>query len=119
MSWTYIQSTGAMKFKNSIQGEGYSGHGVGRNNPSLEWMHDVGPIPAGKWKIEKPAYNDTHLGPCVMKLEPVGHDAHGRTDFRIHGNNQTNDASHGCIILGPATREMIAHSDDIDLQVIP
>jgi len=53
----------------------------------------------------------------LMKLTPVGHDAHGRTDFRIHGDNQTGDASHGCIIMAHGVREVISHSDDNELMV--
>jgi Protein of unknown function (DUF2778) len=120
MAWTYHQRAGSIYSKNAAQptGQGYSGFETGRNNPALGWMHDVGPIPAGAWKIIKPAYDDPHLGPIVMKLEPVGHDAHGRTDFRIHGDNITSNASHGCIILAHGTRQIIAASDDCDLMVV-
>jgi hypothetical protein len=35
-----------------------------------------------------------------MKLTPNGNqNMFGRTDFRIHGNNATNDASTGCIVM--------------------
>lgn len=118
MTWTYHQASGKMLFKSAEVGIGYSGHGAGRNNPAMEAVHDVGPIPRGKWAIEKPAYDDPHLGPIVMHLEPVEHDAHGRTLFRIHGDNKTGDASHGCIILSHGVRQMIAASIDTDLEVV-
>jgi hypothetical protein len=54
-----------------------------------------------------------------MDLTPVGHNALGRAGFLIHGNNVTNDASTGCVILGPAFRTQIANSPDKDLNVVP
>ena len=53
-----------------------------------------------------------------MNLDPVGHNAHGRTHFRIHGNNASNDASEGCIVLPPAVRRLIAGSADNRLEVV-
>ena len=44
--------------------------------------------------------------------------AHGRTLFRIHGNNQRNDASEGCIVLPPNVRRLIAVSADRRLEVV-
>jgi hypothetical protein len=53
-----------------------------------------------------------------MRLTPVGHDAFGRDGFLIHGDNLTHDASTGCIILPPEIRDMIAASEDRDLEVV-
>jgi Protein of unknown function (DUF2778) len=117
MTWTYSQSAGSVRFKGAIQGQGYSGYGPGRNNPAMEAIANTGPIPKGRYKIG-PSYDDEHLGPCVMHLDPIGHDALGRSEFRIHGNNKTNDASHGCIILGPDLRHVISHSEDRELLVV-
>ncbi len=120
MSWTYHQKTGALMPPNSTNavGEGYSGTGVGRNNPALEWMPEVGPIPAGLWTIGPMNSNHPHLGPDVMALTPVGHDAHLRTDFFMHGNNITNDASKGCIIQAHGVRMMVNSSTDKQLLVV-
>ena len=53
-----------------------------------------------------------------MHLDPInGTDTHGRSAFRIHGNNIDNDASHGCVILGPAIRHLIASGVDRTLVV--
>lgn len=90
----------------------YSGTGAGRNNPDLEAMQNVGPIPQGKYKIG-PAYKHPRLGPCVMNLDPLpGTNTHGRSAFRIHGNNKQNDASHGCIICPPQLRTYISTNTD-------
>jgi len=54
-----------------------------------------------------------------MRLTPMGHNALGRSGFMIHGNNVQNNASQGCIILGPAIRQQVAGSGDAQLVVHP
>lgn len=119
--WTYDQSTGDLSHNGGFVGTGYSGAGrtpaQGRNNGALEGEAARGPIPRGRWHIGSPR-DGGRLGPFVMNLDPVGHDAHGRSLFRIHGNNQADDASHGCIILARPIRDMIAASGDHDLDVV-
>src|SRR5690242_1987580 len=98
--WTYAQKTGEIKQDGVDRGVGYSGHGVGLNNPDFEAMVNVGPIPRGRWQIIK--WEDHHgdKGPIVAILKPVGHTAHWRAGFLIHGDNSAGNhsASHGCII---------------------
>jgi hypothetical protein len=53
-----------------------------------------------------------------MNLTPIGHNALSRTAFRIHGNNQANNASTGCIILDLHFRQQIAASSDRTLEVV-
>lgn len=115
--WTYRQSDGELIHDGAFEGTGYSGAGEARNDPGMEGVPDVGPIPRGLYSIG-PERVSPRLGPIVMNLDPLGHDALGRTDFRIHGDNARHDASHGCIILGPAIRRMIADSPDHNLTVI-
>ena len=119
MTWTYRQSTGELSREGNLVAVGYSGNGDGRNNPFMQNVPDVGPIPAGRWVIG-PWYDDPgHLGPCVMHLDPVpGTETFGRSAFRIHGDNAEHDASEGCVILGPNMRQNIATSGDTDLVVI-
>lgn len=121
MPWTYEQSTGNL-FLNGVQvATGYSGAGMttatGRNNPALENMPQVGPIPRGQYTIGQPR-TSTHTGPVAMDLNPVGHNAHGRSAFQIHGNNRSNNASHGCIILPRHVRDTIGASTDRTLNVV-
>lgn len=115
--WTYRQSDGDLTHDGEFEGTGYSGAAGGRNNPDMEAVEGVGPIPRGLYSIAA-ARTSERLGPVVMDLDPIGHDAHGRTLFRVHGDNARHDASHGCIILGPAIRRMIANSPDHNLTVI-
>lgn len=120
MPWQYHQKCGQLFHNGHFVEKGYSGKGAGKDNPQFEATSRVGPIPCGRWKIG-PAYTHPEKGPVVMKLTPVGHTAHGRTEFRIHGdsNKHPGDASEGCIILGRTTREKISHSHDTDLEVVP
>lgn len=113
----YRQRDGEIDLDGHYEGLGYSGRGSARNNGAMEHIANVGPIPRGKYKIG-PAHDTLRLGPIVFNLEPVGHDAHGRTLFRIHGDNMAHDASHGCIIAGRSIRERIAADKETELEVV-
>src|SRR5262245_44391498 len=114
--WTYRQSDGEFKHDEEFVGTGYSGTGECRNTQEMESVPNVGPIPRGHYNIGDP-YKHSRLGKLVMNLDPVGHEAFGRSAFRIHGDNTAHDASHGCIILGPLIRGLVGASDDNDLEV--
>ena len=118
MPWTYSQSTGELRHNGVVVARGYSGNGTGRNNPDAEAQHDVGPIPRGRYQIGA-SYHNAHTGDVTMNLDPVGHDAHGRTLFRIHGDSRQHpgQASDGCTIFGLDVRQRIAHSGDNVLDV--
>jgi hypothetical protein len=79
---------------------------------------NAGPIPQGQWHIGN-LMNSSVTGDNVLPLTPVGHNALGRTAFQIHGNNPTNNASHGCVIMPLAIRQQIANSGDHVLNVVP
>ncbi|HEY4112863.1 MAG TPA: tlde1 domain-containing protein [Rhizomicrobium sp.] len=116
--WTFSQETGQLIHDGQLVGVGYSGTGRGRCNPAMQNVANVGPIPQGSYRIGPASYSHPKLGPCVMALTPLpGTNTFGRSAFFIHGNNQANDASHGCVILGPSFRQMIANSDDRSLTV--
>lgn len=116
---TYDQKTGGLSIRNTSVGTGYSGHGVGLDNPDKEDMQNIGPIPRGEWKVMR--WDDHHgdKGPEVAVLEPVGHDAHGRSAFLIHGDNSdaNHTASHGCIIASRAIRDALRASGETELKV--
>lgn len=120
MTWSYSQTSGQLNWNSVYIGTGYAGAGLsaetGRNNPAMQNVPNQGPIPTGQYQIG-PAYNHPHKGPTCMNLTPVGHNALGRSGFMIHGNNVQNDASQGCIILGPQIRQQIANSGDSVLLV--
>lgn len=124
LDWEFSQSTGKITHVNSNGdstnvGTGYAGHGDGRNNPAMQDVPNVGPIPQGTYNIG-PGHYSPNTGPNTMNLTPdPGTDTFGRDLFRIHGNNSTNDASHGCVIANPNIRNQINNSSDRVLRVVP
>src|SRR5215469_14959261 len=55
VSWTYERSSGKMFDPGGmLVGFGYSGIGIGKNNPEAENIEDVGPIPQGIYTIGPP-----------------------------------------------------------------
>jgi hypothetical protein len=119
MPWQYNQSTGRLQRNGLNLGTGYSGRGAGRNNPVMENIQNIGPIPRGRYRIG-PQYIHPTNGPVTMALTPIGHNAYGRTYFLIHGDSISNpgNASEGCIVLNRPTRETIAASGDNDIEVV-
>ena len=119
----YHQKTAAILLDGAILCQypsSYSGFGPGLNNPAMETIPDVGPIPRGKWGIAR--WEATHgtKGPQVAILCPDGWDAHGRSDFLIHGDNRdgNNTASHGCIIAPRWVRDKLQASGQTKLIVL-
>jgi hypothetical protein len=121
MPWRYVQNTGCLFDPHGkLAGAGYSGHGQGMNNHAMETVRGVGPLPCGSYTIGD-AYDDAHLGPCVMHLDAnSGTDTHGRSLFRMHGDNSAHNhsASDGCLIFGPDIRNRVADDDDDQLVVV-
>ena len=106
--YTYNVVSGQLRGSEGyLEAVGYSGFAHARNNPEHEQARGLGPIPRGDYMIGPPRYSKT-VGPVAMYLWPVGHNAHGRSALMIHGDNKTNTASRGCVILGRSTRERIA-----------
>jgi hypothetical protein len=119
--WTYKQRTGELTHDTlTLKGRGYSGHGEGVNNPAMQHIPRVGPIPQGRWTVGAPR-DSARVGPFALPLTPEdGTVTFGRTAFLIHGDNRHRDqsASHGCIILPRVIREAIWDSSDTALEVI-
>jgi len=63
-------------------------------------------------------FNSDHMGPHVLPLTPVGHDAFGRAGFYIHGDDGTKNTSTSCLIMPPSVRLQIAGSRDTILYVV-
>ena len=120
MSWLYEQGTGTIFHDDTPTAVGYSGNGAGKNNPDMQDVHNVGPIPRGVYTIEAPVDTKTH-GPYVLWLIPDdGNEMHGRSAFGIHGDSLVNPggASEGCVILPKAVRVSIWDSGDRRFEVI-
>jgi Protein of unknown function (DUF2778) len=119
--WTYSQKTGALLHHGEQVATGYSGFDDGKNNPDMQAIHNVGPIPQGAWMIVGPPMNTPDHGPYVLRLEPAdGTNAFGRSGFLMHGDSIESPgcASHGCIIMPRNIREQVWASGDTELEVI-
>lgn len=90
-------------------GQGYSGFGSAKNDPSKQDIAGLGPIPLGAYEIG-PSFDSEHTGKFVMRLTPLGPtDTHGRTAFELHGDSREHPglASNGCIVQDRPVRERI------------
>ncbi len=126
MSWVWDQSAGALYRDGKLISRGYAGKGRGRNNPGLQGVRGVGPIPRGRYAIKSVA-DSPNTGKFTITVHAIDatpnddrHDETGRSAFRIHGDNARGDfsASSGCIILPRNKRELIWRSGDRILEVI-
>lgn len=118
--WTWDQSQGKLFHDGKFISDGYAGAGPGKNNPELQSAIGVGPIPRGNWLLTG-VCNSKTTGPFTISLVPKhGTDTCGRSAFRIHGDSQFHPgkASHGCIILPRAIRELIWNSGDHSISVV-
>jgi hypothetical protein len=118
--WTYVQKTGELLRDGLHIAVGYSGWKNGKNNPGLQNVEEVGPIPVGKYLVGTPHDTLTH-GPFVLPLTPdPGNEMFGRSAFLMHGDSVVDPgtASRGCIIMSRAVRTEVVESGDKLLQVI-
>lgn len=119
MTWGYKQSSGWLSQDGENIAEGYSGAGDGKNNPAMQDVPNVGPIPTGTYTIGEPSDTKTH-GPYVLHLIPdPANEMFGRSGFLIHGDSVVapGTASEGCIILPRKVREQIWASGERELVV--
>ena len=123
--WTYQQSTGELRdAQGNLTATGYAGGNCGKNpegknNPAMQDVAFVGPLPVGTYSFGTPE-NSAKLGPFAIPLIPdSSNDMFGRTDFFIHGDTiPAGDASEGCIVMPPVVRHLVWGSLDHQLQVI-
>lgn len=109
MNWTYYQKTGELvRPDGSVACVGYAGYGPGRNNPALQHVKKIGPLPRTTYRIGALMARHPKAGPNVVRLIPTNEaEMLGRAGFLIHGDNKTHDASEGCIIApGPVRLEI-------------
>lgn len=120
MTWRYEQASGNLSRDGIFLCRGYAGHGVGKNNPDMQTVHDVGPIPRGRWRMTAMLDTPEH-GPRVIRLRAEeGTVTFGRDGFLIHGDSiaAPGEASHGCIIIGRIQREQVWRTQDTALEVV-
>jgi hypothetical protein len=118
--WIYKQSTGQLYKNSALIGTGYAGRDNGKNNPAMQGIKGVGPIPCGLYVIDR-AEDRADTGPLSIKLNPdSANEMFGRSSFFIHGDSKENpgEASHGCLIQSREIRKKILFSDDKILNVV-
>jgi hypothetical protein len=115
--WKYVQSTGDIYRNDVYVDTGYSGSGAGRNNPSQECVIEVGPIPAGYYTIGSEVEKPTPVT-LPLSADDPNYCNPPRSGFLIHGDNQSGNASTGCVVLKRSTRETIRDSGDSRLRVV-
>jgi Protein of unknown function (DUF2778) len=130
MPWLYEQTTGRLFDPDGkFLADGYSGGGTdpentaaitGKNNPTAQNVHMIGPIPQGTWTIGEPVNSATHGRYAMMLTPDANTDTFGRDHFLIHGDSIPNPgfASDGCVIMPYDARVKIWESGDHCLQVV-
>jgi RHS repeat-associated protein len=131
LCWFYSQSTGTLTHVNA-QGKvdvtktgGYAGADTGtikgKNNPAMQYVPNVGPIPQGTYQVGTP-YNSKKTGAFSIPLAPAqSNNMQGRSAFLMHGDSIRNPgtASEGCIVFPRGVRDEVNKSKDKCLKVIP
>ncbi len=118
--WTYRQRTGEIIDPGgNLLERGYSGKGVGVNNPDMQHVEDTGPLPEGTWRMESAVERHPRLGLVAIPLTMVEGDWFGRHSFYVHGDNHAMNrtASSGCIIASRRVRDRMAASKDRYIKV--
>ena len=132
--WILKQSTGQL-YDNTLKliGTGWAGHGAGFNNPTMQNVEGVGPLPCGLYK-KGTAINDPKMGPLTIPLIPDENNVmFGRSGFFMHGHTPTYTSdgyyidpsgnkepiSDGCSIQEHLVRQAFNDSKDVYLAVIP
>lgn len=120
MPWLYEIASGRLTDPTgTLCGKGYSGQPPRSNDPTAQSLHNVGPIPEGRWQAVELIPESTH-GPFAIRLEPYPEtDTLGRAGFLVHGDSvqKPGFASEGCVIMARDVRELFWASDDHDLIV--
>jgi len=125
MPWTFEQSTGKLYCPDGIQIYiGYAGGNCGKNpeginNPAMQEVHNIGPIPQGMYNHGL-CIDHSSLGAFAIPLLPFqSNEMFGRGSFFMHGDTETpRCASEGCIVMPPTVRRQYYLSADSVLQVV-
>ena len=119
MNLNYSQSTGQMtKDDGTLVATGFAGnnsrpgvnpkHLQGMNNPDMQSVHCIGPLPqgtytVGTWGLHHP------VGPNSAPLTQTSGETFGRNAFFIHGPGDTDpmNSSEGCICIHMPDRQKV------------
>jgi hypothetical protein len=117
--WIYEQESGKLFCRGEHVASGYSGFAEGRNNPAMEHVRFIGPIPRGTYRIGYEEQTGAY-GPVALPLTPCeGTMAHGRRMFMIRSDSRhlPGTAPHCPLVLPQDIRMVLAASIDRILEV--
>ena len=129
---TYAQGLGVLSCKDGFLATGYAGADAGKNNPAMQDVKNVGPLPRGRYTISGPECVGTTFpcpdchgatahrhGPYVLRLHPAqGNEMFGRAGFLVHGDNGHGTASEGCICIGRSFRQQVTSEGYTEIEVV-
>lgn len=108
-SHMYEQLTGELLDEtNNPIATGYAGREAGKNNPDMQNVKGIGPLPRGWYTAQEPKDHPT-VGKYAMQLIPdASNEMYGRNSFFMHGDAVEHPglASHGCIVMPRCIREL-------------
>ena len=126
MTWVFQQSTGhiydptGVLVTTTYAGGNCGNNPEGLNNPAMQDVKCVGPLPQGLYTFGQPE-NSSKLGPFAIPLIPdPANTMYDRGGFFAHGDTVEMDhaASEGCIITNRGVRMTMWGSEDHQLTVI-
>jgi hypothetical protein len=105
-------------------GTGYAGGNLGKNpegknNPAMQNLHNIGPLPRGFYTFAPPTEN--RVGPFGIPLVPNPYnEMFGRGHFYCHGDliGSPGSGSEGCIAIARTVRHAMWASDVHRLLVV-
>ena len=120
---TFHQSTGVIDKDGVVIGKGWAGNHAGKNNPDMQSVKGIGPLPVGLYTIGLPADHPESVGRFAMALVPDSANImFGRSGFYIHGSDQDphkfGQESDGCIVAMRPIRGTINSDTDRRLRVV-
>ena len=129
---TYSQGLGTLSTPDGFMAVGYAGFETGKNNPAMQDVRGIGPLPRGLYTITGPECIGTDFpcpdckgatshkhGPYVLRLHPdPSNEMHGRSGFLIHGDNGKGTASEGCICIARSPRQQIVSEGYAEVEVV-
>lgn len=115
MNWFFTQRDGILyDDQNMLRGRGYAGRDAGKNNPEMENVKGIGPLPHGTYTGTQLFEKHPTVGAYAILLTPDAETrarilTYGRNpdSFFMHGDSQEHPglASHGCIVQQRPIRE--------------
>ena len=94
-----------------INTKGYAGNGQGYNNPNMQNVPNVGPLPQGSYTVgEMVSRTPSGLINALPLTPNDGTNTYGRGGFFIHGDNPNRPpgtSSNGCPIINSSNRSLI------------